>query len=190
MMNELILASSSPRRDDLLTTARINHQIIVPDIDETPREGELPQALVQRLAFEKAYEVSKNYPDNFVVGGDTTVVVDGKIFGKPTSKSEAEEMLNCIQGRSHQVMSAFCLLHKGKAVKEENLDIVEVEFYPMSVDEIRWYVETQEPMDKAGAYAAQGIGMRFVSRISGSYSGLIGLNVSILLKRLTQYGYK
>jgi septum formation protein len=165
----LILASSSPRRHQLLASAGVEFTVVSPDIDESPLADESPVAYVERLAREKAAAVA----GSFVLAADTTVECDGAILGKPVDDAEARAMLRSLSGRSHFV-------HTGVAVRRDGdtrsiAVTTEVTFAMLSDDAIDWYLATGEPADKAGAYALQGGAARFVTAIRGSVSGVVGL---------------
>lgn len=184
----LILASSSPRRRELLTALRLTFEIKPADCDETPHPSEFPEAMVKRLAQAKAQVVSIAQPDAWVLGADTTVVVDGEILGKPEDDADAARMLALIQGRRHVVWGGAALLNQRQGVAEVWGESSEVEIAPMTTDLISDYIATREPYDKAGAYAIQGVGAQFVTRVFGSYTNVVGLNVSALLQVLRKYG--
>lgn len=151
--------------------------IVVPaDIDETPRAGEQPDALVKRLALAKAQHIARQLVAGWVLGADTIVVIDNHILGKPTSQEDALRMLLLLSGRTHQVMTAVALVNVGDSNHyTEALSISEVEFGEISQQEIIEYWISGEPQDKAGAYAVQGRAACWIKRINGSYSGVMGL---------------
>jgi septum formation protein len=177
---ELVLASQSPRRSELLRSAGISFRVQAANIDETPLPGEAPVAYVRRLAREKAEAV----PGELVLGADTVVVAGGQILGKPVNANDAIRMLLLLSGRRHEVITGFCL--KGPETITGH-DTTAVFFAPLTVDEIRAYVATGEPMDKAGAYAIQGLASRFVERIEGSYSNVVGLPVALVYRHLLRF---
>lgn len=174
----IILASASPRRAELLRAAGIAFDVLPADVDETARAGEAPPAYVERLARAKAAAVHRQHPGRVVLAADTTVVVDGEILGKPADAADARRMLAMLAGRSHEVVTGVALA-AGPHL-ESARDTTLVEFAPLSRDWIDWYVATAEPMDKAGAYAIQGFASRFVTRIAGSYSNVVGLPVALV----------
>ena len=202
----LVLASASPRRQELLRNAGIPFTVQPANIDETPLADELPRECAERLAREKALAVSKTRPQDYVLGADTIVVVDGVILGKPRDPEDASRMLRMLSGRTHQVITGVCLVrHKvadgqrpvvgnaGEPITEEleNLtasEITTVTMETLSDDEIRGYVATGEPMDKAGAYAIQGTASRWIPRIEGDYSNVVGLPVPLVYRMLRQWG--
>ena len=174
----LILASASPRRAALLESAGFSFDVVAPDVDETPRPGETAPAYTARVAREKARAVASSHgsADVVVLAADTEVVVDGGILGKPADSADARRMLRLLSGAVHEVMTAVVVV-RGPS---EAIDVVttRVRFLPLSEGELTWYVETGEPMGKAGAYAIQGCGARFIDRIEGSWSNVVGLPLS------------
>ena len=181
MNTEFILGSQSPRRKDLLEQAGIVFSVKSADIDESQVTSDSPEHLVETLAGLKAREVSRLFPDAWVLGADTIVVVDGQILGKPGSTDEAAEMLNKLNNRSHQVYTGFCLHHANQCREYTESVSTTVWFKSLSQQEILWYVNTLEPMDKAGAYGIQGVGSFLVSKIHGSYTNVVGLPVCELI---------
>ena len=171
---KLILASSSPRREAYLKDLGIPFRRVSPDVDETRRRAESPRAYVRRLAVEKASAVSERYPRSWVVSADTTVVVDKTVLGKPHDAAEARKMLRTLSGRSHRVLSGIALVHRAQAVARSAVSSTRVFIRRLNDDEIRWYVGTGEPLDKAGAYGAQGKGGLLVARVEGSFSNVVG----------------
>jgi septum formation protein len=195
---KVILASSSPRRVDLLSQARIQVSIIPPHCDETAKRGEPPHKLVTRLAQEKAEAVLTNlrpFKSNLVIIAADTIVVapNGKqILGKPDSPEHAYKMLRSIAGKTHQVFTGYCLLGVSSSKKlTKHLRTVrsKVTLRPLSPKMIREYIQTGEPLDKAGSDAAQGCGMNWISSIQGSYTNVVGLPMCELLQDLeSQFG--
>ena len=175
----LVLASASPRRADLLRAAGLTFDVAPADIDEDVRAGEDPAGYVDRLAREKAASVADRHPDAFVLAADTTVVVDGMILGKPVDADDARRMLRLLSGRSHEVLTGVCLLGPG-AFERAAVVRTTVEFARLTDAEIAWYAATGEPLDKAGAYAVQGLASRFVWRIEGSHPNVVGLPVEVV----------
>jgi len=181
----IILASASPRRAQLLTAAGISFDVIPADVDETPREGESPLDYVERLALEKARAVSRAAPARIVLGADTTVVLDGHILGKPMDRAEAATMLGRLGGHVHEVRTGIALAGpRGEAVSSA---VTRVWVRDMTSEDIARYVETGEPLDKAGAYAIQGRFSRFIERIEGSYTNVVGLPVALVCDLLMRY---
>jgi septum formation protein len=169
-----ILASSSPRRAAYLKELDIEFRKIAPDVDETFRRGESPRAYVRRLALEKASAVAERHPRSWVIGADTTVVLDNQVVGKPRDPADAQRMLRRLAGRSHRVLSGIALVHVESAVARAAVSSTRVFIRSLTDDEIRRYVATGEPLDKAGAYGAQGKGGLLVSRVEGSFSNVVG----------------
>jgi septum formation protein len=169
----LILASASPRRAQLLHSAGIAFTLEPAYVAEQPIQNEKPVDYVQRLARDKARAVFARNPDSVVLGADTVVVVDDHLLEKPADAHDAARMLRLLSGRTHQVITGVCLV--APAFEETEAEITQVIFSPLSEDEIAYYVQTNEPMDKAGAYAIQGIASRWVERIEGCYFNVVGL---------------
>ncbi len=172
---QLILASASPRRKQLLAQLGVSFRIQQADIDETPKTAEPAQAYVERLALEKAQVVYKALqPEKVaVLGSDTSVVLDGQIFGKPENEHEAKTMLAQLAGQTHEVMTSIALVHS--EAKTVQTQISRVRFAPLSEAEIAAYIASKEPFGKAGAYAIQGYAGAFIAHLEGSYSGVMGL---------------
>jgi septum formation protein len=175
----LILASRSPRRAELLTAAGIEFSVSAASIDETPRAGESPRDYVLRLAAEKARAIE----GDLVLAADTTVVLCNEIMGKPADAADAARMLRALSGKRHEVLTGVALKRAGKIA----LDIAStaVWFAPLSEREITDYVASGEPMDKAGAYGIQGLASKFIDRIDGSYSNVVGLPIALVWRMLT-----
>lgn len=171
---KLILASSSPRRAAYLKELDVDFRTVRHEVDETHRRGESARAYVRRLALEKASSVAVRHPRSWVVAADTTVVVDGSILGKPKNPVEAQRMLRKLSGRSHHVISGIAIVRAGRDVARSAVSSTRVFIRPLDEDEIRWYVATGEPLDKAGAYGAQGKGGLLVARVEGSFSNVVG----------------
>ena len=174
----LILASQSPRRQEILTLAGFEFSVCPADAEWAP-EGLLPYDHVRELARSKAAQVAKNYPNSIVLGSDTMVVLGDKALGKPRDEQDAVDMLMSLQGRTHEVMTGVWIIETdgaGNAVKEDGFtDVTIVDFWAFSEDEAAEYVATGEPMDKAGAYGIQGKGMRLVKGINGDFFTVMGL---------------
>ena len=174
----LILASQSPRRQEILTLAGFEFSVCPADAEWAP-EGLAPFDRVRELARSKAAQVAKSHPNSIVLGSDTMVVMGEKALGKPCDSEDAVDMLMSLQGRSHEVMTGVWIIETdelGNAVKEEGFtDVTTVDFWAFSEDEAREYVATGEPMDKAGSYGIQGRGMRLVKSINGDFFTVMGL---------------
>ena len=191
----LVLASASPRRQELFRNACIPVEAQPTNIPEVPQPGEAPRAFAERMAREKALAVFRLLPNDFVLGADTIVIVDAEILGKPRDRADAVRMLRLLSGRKHQVTTGVCLLglrprdEKGKIGFEDvKSETTLVTMDPLGEDDIHGYVSTGEPMDKAGAYAIQGRASRWISRIEGDYFNVVGLPVSLVYKMLREHG--
>ena len=182
----ITLASSSPRRRDILATLGLEFSIAESDVDETPLAGEAPDDMVLRLAVAKAEAVTAASPD-IVIAADTAVVVDGLVLGKPADRDDCLAMLDALSGRAHTVYTGVAL-HR-EDVTHTALSTTNVLFRDISRDEALAYWQSGEPRDKAGAYAVQGLGGVFVERIEGSYSGVVGLPVFETASLLRQAGF-
>ncbi len=186
---DLALASGSPRRIELLSTLGLNYIVVNHGIDEMTIEGESPEAQVRRLARAKAAHASKRAPDLWILGADTIVVIDGNILGKPQDEQEARSMLASLAGRTHEVFTGYALVRASAPGKSRQRQVrSRVHIRSLSDDEIAAYVKTGEPMDKAGAYAIQGIGAAIVEWIEGSYTNVVGLPVCELAQDLKELG--
>jgi septum formation protein len=184
----LVLASTSPRRRDLL--ARIGalpDRIAAPEVDETPRPGELPRAYVLRVAVDKAHAVARE-PDEIVLAGDTTIAVGRRILGKPEDEADLRRMLALLSGRRHHCLSAVCLIDTAGKVRTRISDTIVI-FKRLTDAEIDWYVASGEGMGKAGGYAIQGKAEAFVRYLAGSHSGVVGLPVFETRALLESAGY-
>jgi septum formation protein len=177
----LVLASQSPRRSELLRNAGIPFAVKVADVDETIRDGEVPEEYAQRVAEEKAMAVPAG-PADVVLGADTIVVIDGQILGKPADGADAVRMLHLLQGRRHDVITGICVRRANRLVRD--WAATKVWFTALSDEEIRAYAASGEPMDKAGAYAIQGLASKFIERIDGSYANVVGLPVALVYKHI------
>jgi septum formation protein len=184
----IVLASASPRRQELLRNAGIPFTVQPADINETPLAGESPRACAERLAREKALAVWQNRSQVYVLGADTIVVVDGAILGKPRDRDDALRMLRLLSGRTHVVITGVCLVGPVSSNIQIAAEITFVTMCEVTDDEIRDYVATGEPMDKAGAYAIQGIASRWIPRIEGDYSNVVGLPVALVYAMLRERG--
>lgn len=184
---QIILASSSPRRSELLQQMRVSFVVLPVEIDESALAGESPTTYVERLALEKAragWELSeKNRP---VLGSDTIVVIHGDILGKPRDRNHAIEMLNRLSGNTHQVLTAVALVEADRSAIR--LSESRVSFSPITEQEILIYWESGEPVDKAGAYAIQGLAAAFIQHIEGSFSGVMGLPIYETMDLLKAFG--
>jgi nucleoside triphosphate pyrophosphatase len=181
---QLVLASASPRRAELLSTAGFAFDVRPVDVDETPRHAEPAATYALRVARDKALAAGGQVTGNdaWILAADTVVVVDGGILGKPTSHADARRMLSMLSGVVHEVLTAVVVRHRGSETSE--VVSTRVRFTSLSPAEIDWYVESGEPDGKAGAYAIQGLGSRFVDWIEGSWSNVVGLPVATVYRLL------
>ena len=182
----VILASQSPRRRELLTLIGIPHEVRPADIDESLLPNEAPGPHAERLARAKAATVARDNPDAIVIGSDTIVVVDGDVLGKPRNEAHAEEMLARLSGRSHTVMTAVAVQWNGRELSA--VEEVGVTFRPLTPVEIRAYIGTGEPMDKAGAYGIQGFGATNISGVDGDYFSVMGLPLQRMTRLMAELG--
>jgi septum formation protein len=182
----LVLASSSPRRADLLRAAGIPFELFPVDVDEQFRMGEKPEHAVARLAEAKAAVAAASHPDAIVLGADTTVVIGGKALAKPADAEDAARMLRLLSGRSHEVLTGVCVWHQERRLV--HVEFTRVRMAQLGESEIEWYVATGEPFDKAGGYAVQGLASRFIEGIDGSYSNVVGLPISSVYDLLKGLG--
>lgn len=202
----LILASASPRRSELLKAAGLAFDVRPADVDESIRPGESADAYVRRLAAEKARAAGAAVPGSAVLGADTIVVAGGEILGKPHDGQDATRMLRLLSGRTHEVMTGVCLCWAGVRLTPPPLPplrrpgkpdttgcdvrvaVTTVEFARLTDADMAWYVGTGEPIGKAGGYAVQGLASRFVTRIDGSYSNVVGLPVALVYEMCSDAG--
>ncbi len=185
----LILASASPRRRDLLAQAGLSFSVIPASFDENSVSLlQCPERYVKTLAEGKAGDLSEKYPDHWIIGADTVVVIGDNILGKPGSKEEARSMLRRLSGQTHQVFTGYCICCKSTHRKFSEAVTTDVIFKRVTEKEIEWYIHTHEPFDKAGAYAIQGLGMFLVKRINGSYTNVVGLPVCEVIEFLIKEG--
>lgn len=188
---KLLLASNSPRRIELLRNSGFAFEVIPSGVDEgMPTPGELPQEYARRVARAKALQVAQGSPArSLVLGADTIVTIGGLVLGKPVSPMDAARMLRLLSGQTHQVITAICLVRAPDRIEALEHQTTSVTFCELGEDEIRDYVASAEPLDKAGAYAIQGLAAKFVTHISGCYFNVVGLPVALLyavLKALPQ----
>ncbi|OGP63590.1 MAG: septum formation protein Maf [Deltaproteobacteria bacterium RBG_13_53_10] len=189
MTARLILASKSPRRCELLKRIGLDFDVIPSRVDEGDLvQGESPREHVLRLSEAKAFEVGNPYPDYWVIGADTVVSVDGTVLGKPKDREEAMEMLHQLSGKEHTVLTGFSVNHVGKGKKDREAVQTSVKVKPLTEAEMKWYVQTGEPFDKAGGYGIQGIGSFMIESIRGSYTNVVGLPVCELIQMLSRLG--
>lgn len=184
----LILASASPRRRELLAGLGLRFDVATSDVEETLGAGENVEAYVERLAREKAAAVSRRHPAAWVIAADTVVWLDGHILEKPVDRDDAVRMLETIAGREHVVYTGTALRNDARAWDRASVTATRVRMVAIPRDEIEWYVGTAEPMDKAGAYAVQGIGAMFIESIEGNYTNVVGLPLAPLLRMMREAG--
>lgn len=184
----LVLASASPRRQELLHKAGISFEVQPANVPEDPLPAETAKDCAERLARDKALAIAKQRPNDAVLGADTVVVIDNQILGKPVDVADAQKMLSMLSGREHEVITGVCLVAGGKTVLSS--ETTSVTMSEISPEEITLYVASGEPMDKAGAYAIQGIASRWIPRIEGDYSNVVGLPVALVYRMLRQAGLK
>ncbi|MFZ3210801.1 MAG: Maf family protein [Terriglobales bacterium] len=182
---KLVLASSSPRRAELLRNARIAFTLCQVEVAEARRPQEWPEDYVRRVAGEKAKAALARHAEKFVLGADTVVIVDGQVLGKPRDAQDASRMLHLLSAGSHLVTTGVCLL--GPKVEDTRAETTTVSFSPLSDAEIAEYVATGEPMDKAGAYAIQGMASRWVTHLDGCYFNVMGLPVPLVYRMLQKH---
>lgn len=190
-MTNIILASKSPRRTEIMKRYCPELKIIIPEIEENMHGGDRPETTVMRLAFEKAVKVlevcSGDKQNEIIVAADTVVYIDGEIIGKPKNRDEGRSMLTRLSSRVHQVYTGLCLIGVKSLVKVSDYEMTEVEFNKLTQDEIERYLDTGEYADKAGAYGIQGYGELFVKSIRGCYNNVKGLPVARLNALLKQH---
>lgn len=184
----LILASASPRRQDFLRWMGLRYEVKAADIDEARRPGEAPEVFVLRLARQKGAAVAADFPAHWVISGDTVVCLESQVLGKPQDSEDAVQMLMQLSGRTHSVLSAYSVIHQQKGIAECDFVRTEVSFANFSEAVARAYVQTGEPLDKAGSYGIQQCGVSLVASINGSYSNVVGLPLAELLSVLLRLG--
>jgi septum formation protein len=181
---KFILASSSPRRRELLASIQLDFDVIPSHVPEVHREGEAPEEYVARLSRDKAHALSVQYPAQWVIAADTTVLLGDQLLEKPVDAKDAERMLAVIAGKTHIVYTGVTLERADREYRDTRVAESEVRMLPLSPREIEWYVATGEPLDKAGAYAVQGIGAMFIDSIHGSYTNVVGLPLATLFQMM------
>jgi septum formation protein len=183
-----ILASQSPRRRELLASVGFDFDVIPSDVPEVHQQGESPEEYVARLSRDKAAKVAAKYPGSWIIAADTTVLLGDQLLEKPFDASDAARMLGLIAGKTHIVYSGVTLQNDSRNWRETRVAESEVRMLPLDEREIAWYVATGEPLDKAGAYAVQGIGGLFIDSIHGSYTNVVGLPLALLFQMLRRAG--
>jgi septum formation protein len=187
-LKHLILASGSPRRQEMLESMGMDFRVVASGVNESMGGGhETPDALAGRWALAKARRVAGELPGAWVLAADTVVALEGQVFGKPRDETEAISMLRALNGKTHRVFSGMALVHLEQGVCREAVVCTSVTFRILSLDEIRAYVRTGEPFDKAGAYGIQGLGAFLVQSIEGSYTNVVGLPLGETLDWLLEH---
>jgi len=184
----LILASQSPRRKYLLEQVGLNFKVVPSQVDEQYVSGISPDTLVKTLAEAKAKDVARRFSEHWVIGADTIVYINGRILGKPDSVDTAREMLQQLDNNVHQVLTGYAICNAARKAFIIDMERTEVYFKRLCQAEIEWYLQTNEPYDKAGAYAIQGLGMYLVKQVNGSYTNVVGLPVCEVLDHLFRAG--
>jgi septum formation protein len=182
----IVLASASPRRQELLRNAAIDFVVCPANIEEVQLPDEPATTFAERMAREKARAVLQSITDGWILAADTIVVVEEEVLGKPCDQKDAARMLRLLSGREHQVITSVCLI--GDGFEDVRSETTTVHFSTMSDVDIREYIASGEPMDKAGAYAIQGIASRWITRIEGDYSNVVGLPVDLVWQILREHG--
>lgn len=185
--DRLILASISPRRKYLLEQAGIDFEVIPSAVNERSAPLDQPRRYTAGLSLAKARDVAGRHPGRWVLGADTIVAIDDQILGKPRTRDSARSMLEQLSGQTHQVYTGFSICHRDGIAHHTDVVATDVTFKSLSKDEIDWYIHTDEPFDKAGAYAIQGLGTFLVRRINGSYTNVVGLPVCEVIEYLLRH---
>jgi septum formation protein len=178
MYQKIILASGSPRRRELFSKLRVNFQYVTSEINEEFNTNVPITDEVMRIAAMKAYNVSNIYDEAMIIGADTVVVLDGKVFGKPKNREDAINTLKELSGKTHEVITGVAVINKKEKICERFYDITKVTFKKLSDELIEWYIDKEEPYDKAGSYAIQDTGAILVSKIEGDFNNVVGLPIS------------
>ena len=184
-MKKIVLASASPRRKELLTTAGVEFEVLVSEADETVPEGTAPRDAAMMTAEKKALAVAEKCENRIVIGADTIVVAGGRILGKPKDEADAAAMLRFLSGKEHEVVTGVCITDGSKT--EKFAAVSKVRFYELTDAEIAAYVATKEPMDKAGSYGIQGRGCVLVESIEGDYFNIVGLPVAATVRAIDKF---
>lgn len=184
----MILASGSPRRKEILSNFGFSFKTIIKNTDETSHKEKIHEKIME-IAEKKAMAVAKDFPNEYTLGADTAVVVNGSILGKPKSREEAFSMLLSLSGKSHEVITAFSFINIEKNIKYSDYEVTKVYFKNLTEQEINWYINTKEPMDKAGAYGIQGKGAFFVEKIEGDFFSVMGFPLGRFVRYLNATGF-
>ena len=185
---KVILASSSPRRRELLASIGLEFEVRPSNVPEVREEGEAPEEYVARLSRDKANALATQYPNDWIIAADTTVLLGEELLEKPADVQDAARMLATIAGKTHIVYTGVTLEHAARGYRDTRVAESEVRMLPLTRSDIDWYVRTGEPLDKAGAYAVQGIGAMFIDSIHGSYTNVVGLPLATLFQMLRRAG--
>ena len=185
----MILASNSKRRQEILRDMGFNFKVLTSDIEEISDKEEISEMILD-IAEKKLDKIAKENVNDFVLAADTVVELEGRIFGKPKSREEAESFLKTLSGKTHKVITAYVFKNISKNIVIKDVVISKVKFYDLDNGTINWYLDTSEPFDKAGAYGIQGQGRALVERIEGDYFAIMGFPISNFLKNLRKNGYK
>ncbi len=185
---KFILASASPRRRELLASIGLDFEVLPSHVPEVHQEGEAPEEYVARLSRDKARALASEHPDRWIIAADTTVLLGEELLEKPADAADAARMLGTIAGKTHVVYTGVTVENVSRDYRETRVAESEVRMLPLAPDEIEWYVRTGEPLDKAGAYAVQGIGAMFIDSIHGSYTNVVGLPLATLFQMLRRAG--
>ena len=185
----MILASNSKRRQEILRDMGFNFKVLTSDIEEISDKEEISEMILD-IAEKKLDKIAKENVSEFVLAADTVVELEGRIFGKPKSREEAESFLKILSGKTHKVITAYVLKNISKNIIIKDVVISKVKFFDLDDETINWYLDTSEPFDKAGAYGIQGKGRVLVERIEGDYFAIMGFPISNFLKNLRKNGYK
>jgi len=188
MKSSFILASASPRRQQLLRDIGLQFDVIPGDVNEDFLSDELPVDYVSRMSREKSDAIARKVPDAWVLGADTIVIIDGEVLGKPLTREDARNMLIKLSGREHCVITGFTIVKKSAHTTMTNAVESRVVFKTIEADELEWYIDSPEPYDKAGAYAVQGMAGYFVKEIHGSYTNVVGLPLTEVVTALKEVG--
>ena len=191
---KLILASASPRRAQILRDAGLRFEMVKTDVSERRNSGETARAMTGRLALTKAYaaaeRIQKRSSESIIIGADTTVELNGEILGKPQSPADARRMLRKLSGKTHRVITSVAAIRFPDHAEKIVTEVTWVRFSRLSAAQIREYVSTREPLDKAGAYGVQGIGGRYIEKVRGCYFNVVGLPLARVYRMLTDLGWK
>jgi septum formation protein len=185
---KFILASASPRRRELLASIGLDFDVLPSHVPEVHEEGEAPEEYVARLSRDKAHALASEHPNRWVIAADTTVLLDEQLLEKPADQADAMRMLGMISGRTHVVYTGVTLENVERNYRDTRVAESEVRMLALSDEDIEWYIATGEPLDKAGAYAVQGIGAMFIDSIHGSYTNVVGLPLATLFQMLRRAG--